>query len=387
MEGNTGPDERASGSEIPSAPRVGLRQREGDRRAARGHAHSSECPPGPRGPKGPPFVRRQRREGPAVEFHQLTREQGSSGGGRSPPSAAAPHRTPGAHEARQRPEGRLTASRARRQLGLERHLGPPRGRWAARRSEGHPQSHRDHHRVRVKGQKSPALTSQRSRQALCREESPRPLSREGAKKGEERERRSFQKFSAPSQAASEDQVKKRKHEEDAGETQADEDRRRLGGSDAGKGARGLPPAAKGKVAHSPRAPEATVGTWPSLRRPAGPRPDVGEAAAEELAPPAVPVEALLTYDQPRGRESGVRTLQPGRLREKLLRKGIRKAPGEPGSRITSGARPRAQVAGAAAPRGRASWTTGCPRCRASRPSGPGPAPVPSLPLNRCPPAD
>lgn len=110
-------------------------------------------------------------------------------------------------------------------------------------SEDHPPSHKDSHRVGAKGQeKSSALTSQRPHQAFSRGESPRPLSREGAKEGKEREGRSLQKFSSPSEVASDNPLKKRKRE-DSGKTPPDRQAasRRLRPRKGGRG-----PAAQGE---------------------------------------------------------------------------------------------------------------------------------------------
>lgn len=158
-------------------------------------------------------------------------------------------------------------------------------------------------------EKSSTLTSQRSHQAFSREESPRPLSPEGAqeksssrgvKKGREREGRSFQKFSPPSEVASDNPLKKRKHK-DSGKTQPDKDKQRPDGSDAGKGTGGLLPEVKGKVANNLKTPEGAAKTSRLGRKPAGSTPDAEEVEVEveeEFQPPTQSFEAYLTYDQP-----------------------------------------------------------------------------------------
>lgn len=174
-------------------------------------------------------------------------------------------------------------------------------------SEERPPSHKDKRPVGAKGrEKSSALISQRSPQAFSREQSPRPLSWEGAGgklssrsvKEKEGEGPGFQ-LSPPSELASDKLPKKRKNNHSE-KTQSDKDKQqRLDSLDAGKGAGALLPEVQEKVADNFQTQDGKVRTSQRDRKPAGSLPDVEEAEMEEgFEPPTMPFEAYLTYDQP-----------------------------------------------------------------------------------------
>ncbi|XP_014304410.1 elongin-A-like [Myotis lucifugus] len=216
-----------------------------------------------------------------------------------------------AHEAPQRPaEGRRAAS-------PDRHLGAPQGRGAVSlRGERRP-SHKDNPPLGAKGQEEPSAGSaQRPHPASAREESTRPLcgegtggklSSHGVKKRKERGGSSPQTSTPPSEVASDNPEKKRKHKH-SGEIQSHKYEQRLHGLDAGKGPGGLLPTVREKVGDNPRTPEGNVRTPHLGRKPAGPPSEMEEAVAmaaaaaeaeeEEYDPPSMSFEAYLTYDGP-----------------------------------------------------------------------------------------
>uniref|UniRef100_G1PPA4 Uncharacterized protein n=1 Tax=Myotis lucifugus TaxID=59463 RepID=G1PPA4_MYOLU len=194
------------------------------------------------------------------------------------------------------------------------HLGAPQGRGAVSRRGERPPSHKDNPPLGAKGQEEPlAGSAQRPHPASAREESTRPLCREGTggklsshgvKKRKERGGSSPQKSTPPSEVASDNPEKKRKHKH-SGEIQSYKYEQRLQGLDAGKGPGGLLPTVREKVGDNPRTPEGNVRTPHLGRKPAGPRSEMEEvvamaAAAEEedLDPPSMSCEAYLTYDRP-----------------------------------------------------------------------------------------
>ncbi|EPQ07461.1 Transcription elongation factor B polypeptide 3 [Myotis brandtii] len=219
-----------------------------------------------------------------------------------------------AHEASRRPaEGRLAAS-------PDRHLGAPQGRGE------HPPSHKDHPPLGAQGQEEPSAGStQRPGPASAREESPRPLCREGtagklssrgAKKGKERGGRSSQRSKPPSEVASHNPEKKRKRKH-SGEIQSHKYERRPHGLDAGEGPGGLPPKVREKVGDTCKTPEGKVKTPHLGRKPAGPPPEV----EEELDPPIMSSKASLTPHQPPARKKRKSVKPPATALEgKSLRK-------------------------------------------------------------------
>uniref|UniRef100_G1P6Z7 Uncharacterized protein n=1 Tax=Myotis lucifugus TaxID=59463 RepID=G1P6Z7_MYOLU len=201
------------------------------------------------------------------------------------------------------------------------HLGAPQGRGAVSlRGERRP-SHKDNPPLGAKGQEEPSAGSaQRPHPASAREESTRPLcgegtggklSSHGVKKRKERGGSSPQTSTPPSEVASDNPEKKRKHKH-SGEIQSHKYEQRLHGLDAGKGPGGLLPTVREKVGDNPRTPEGNVRTPHLGRKPAGPPSEMEEAVAmaaaaaeaeeEEYDPPSMSFEAYLTYDGPPSKE-------------------------------------------------------------------------------------
>ncbi|XP_070256844.1 elongin-A-like [Myotis yumanensis] len=218
-----------------------------------------------------------------------------------------------AQEAPQRPaEGRRAAS-------PDRHLGAPQGRGAVSRTGERPPSHKDNPPLGAKGQEEPSAGStQRPHPTSAREESTQPLcgegtggklSSHGVKKRKERGGSSSQKSTPPSEVASHNPKKKRKHKH-SGEIQWHKYEQHLHGLDAGKGPGGLLPTVREMVGDNRRTPEGNVRTPHLGRKPAGPPSEMEEAVAmvaaaaaaedkeEEFDPPSMSFEAYLTYDWP-----------------------------------------------------------------------------------------
>lgn len=207
-----------------------------------------------------------------------------------------------AHVARQRPGvGHSNASRDRWGPGQERHLGTTKGRGPVSQSEEHPLSHKS-----AQGHEtSSASICRRSHQAFSKEGSPRPLSREDAEEKsssrgvkKDREGRSFQKFSPPSEVASVNSLKKRKCNRSE-KTQSDKGKQpRLDSLGTGKGAVRPLPEVKDKVADlKPQEGDVKTSYWD--KKSAGSLHNVEETdMEEEFKPPAMSFEAYLTYDQP-----------------------------------------------------------------------------------------
>uniref|UniRef100_G1PZR1 Uncharacterized protein n=1 Tax=Myotis lucifugus TaxID=59463 RepID=G1PZR1_MYOLU len=189
-----------------------------------------------------------------------------------------------------------------------RHLGAPQGRGAVSRRGERPPSHKDNPPLGAKGQEEPSAGStQRPHPASAREESTRPLcgegpggklSSHGVKKRKERGGSSPQKSPPPSEVASDNPEKKRKHKH-SGTSQSDKAKQSLHGSDAGKGAGVLPPKVRQKVGRNLKTPEGK-GKTPHLgRKPIGPSLE----EEEEFQPPAMSFqEALHTHHQPPARK-------------------------------------------------------------------------------------
>ncbi|XP_058413039.1 elongin-A2 [Diceros bicornis minor] len=260
----------------------------------------------------------------------------------SPPSSAGPpqmsgdhHRRPAeAHVARQRPgEGHSDASQDRRGLSYERHLGAPQGEGAVSQSKEHKSSYQDERPVGAKGQKfSVSITHQ----AFPREESSRPLFRDsakekppssGVKKEKEREGRCVQKFSPPSEVASDHHLKKRKHR-DSEKTKSDQNKESLDTLDTGMGPGGPLPKVKEKVSSNLKT-QGKVKTSHWDRKSGGSLREVAEADTDdEFQPPSMSFESYLNYDQPPKKKKKIVKTSVTALKEKGLKKNDSKSTSE-----------------------------------------------------------
>ncbi|XP_070486430.1 elongin-A2 [Equus przewalskii] len=331
--GNAEPDERVLEKSGPrKRPRDALQKEAempGDHQA---HGKASSGPSDGsehrrRKHKNPPELERPHQESHSRERAEETKkchrvspvyssEQEFSGYGQSPPLAAGPHQTSRDHRgrpaeghvARQRPgEGHSDASRDRRRLSQERHLGAPQGEAAVSQSKGHQSSHQDKGPVGAKGQKSSALISRKSQQAFPREDSPRPLFRESAKekppssgleKEKGREGRRVRKFSPASEVASDHHLKKQKRG-DSEKPKSDQNKPSLDTLDVGKRPGGLLPKVKEKVSSNLKTQDGKVKTSHLDRKPVGSPAEVEEADMDdEFQPPTGSFESYLNYDQP-----------------------------------------------------------------------------------------
>ncbi|KAK2507595.1 hypothetical protein MC885_017959 [Smutsia gigantea] len=244
----------------------------------------------------------------------------------SPPSSASPHqmsmdhyRSPEEdHEPfvpHQKPgKGHSNAFQDRLGVSQERHLEEPPGKGVVSQNKEHRSSHREKRPVDARGDERSCLSREKSHKAISKEENRRPLSGEstkeklsssGVKKEKEKESGTKKKYLPPLEAASDNHLKKPKHE-DSEKTKSDRHRPGLDSLHTGKGAGGQLPKGKDKVSNNLKTQEGKGKTSHLDRKSAGSLPKAEDADMDdEFEQPTMSFESYLSYDQPRKKKKKI----------------------------------------------------------------------------------
>ncbi|KAL4666985.1 hypothetical protein H8958_005965 [Nasalis larvatus] len=260
----------------------------------------------------------------------------------SPPSCTSPHQMYVDHyrslEEDQEPiishqkpgKGHSNAFQDRLGASQERHLGEPHGKGVVSQNKEHKSSHRDRRPVDAKSdEKASVVSREKSHKALSKEENRRPPSGDsarekppssGVKKEKDREGSSLKKkYLPPSEAASDNHLKKPKHR-DPEKAKLDKSKQGLDSFDTGKGAGDLLPKVKEKSSNNLKTPEGKVKTN-SDRKSLGSLPKVEETDMEdEFEQPTMSFESYLSYDQPRKKKKKIVKTSATALGDKGLKK-------------------------------------------------------------------
>ncbi|KAI5947145.1 elongin-A isoform X1 [Manis javanica] len=244
----------------------------------------------------------------------------------SPRSSASPHqmsmdhyRSPEEdHEpfvAHQKPgKGHSNAFQDRLGVSQERHLEEPPGKGVVSQNKEHRSSHREKRPVDTRGDERSCLSREKSHKAISKEENRKPLSgastkeklsSSGVKKEKEKDSSTKKKYLPPSEPASDNHLKKPKHE-DSEKTKSDRHRPGPDSLHTGKGAGGQLPKGKEKVSNNLKTQEGKGKTSHLDRKSAGSLPKAEEADMDdEFEQPTMSFESYLSYDQPRKKKKKI----------------------------------------------------------------------------------
>ncbi|XP_036770576.2 elongin-A isoform X2 [Manis pentadactyla] len=217
-----------------------------------------------------------------------------------------PHQKPG--------KGHSNAFQDRLGVGQERHLEEPPGKGVVSQNKEHRSSHREKRPVDGRGDERSCLSREKSHKAISKEENRRPLSgastkeklsSSGVKKEKEKDSSTKKKYLPPLEAASDNHLKKPKHE-DSEKTKSDRHRPGPDSLHTGKGAGGQLPKGKEKVSNNLKTQEGKGKTSHLDRKSAGSLPKAEEADMDdEFEQPTMSFESYLSYDQPRKKKKKI----------------------------------------------------------------------------------